>query len=64
MSTSILAVLAAEGWNPAKATPAYIAERYRNLHRLPDLIAFSLSEEYLKLRQAAGLVGFPSAING
>ena len=64
MSTSILAVLAAEGWNPAKATPAYIAERYKNLHRLPDLIEFSLSEEYLKLRQAAGLVGFPSTING
>lgn len=64
MSTSILAVLAAEGWNPAKATPAYIAERYRSLHRLPALIEFALSEEYLKLRQAAGLVGFPSTING
>ena len=61
--TSIPALLAADGWNPAKASPEYIGERYKQLRRIPELIEFALSDEYLQLREAAGF-GHPSTIFG
>ncbi len=59
LETSIPALLAADGWSPSKASPEYLAGLYKQLRRIPELIKFALSDDYLNLRETAGF-GVPS----
>ena len=62
--SSIPAILEAEGWDPTRKDMAYLSARFKLSRRIPDLIAFALSEDYLELRYHAGLSLQPSVING
>jgi len=64
LTASIPALLVADGWNPDKANPSYLAARFAKSRRIPELIAFALSEDYLILRHHAGLAMRPSQIQG
>ncbi len=63
LSASLSAILLAEGWNPENTDPEYLAARYNRSKRLAPLIKFALSDDYLILRQHAGLAMKPSVIN-
>lgn len=64
LSASIPAILQAEGWNPEKTSTEYLSARFKLSTRLPQLIAFALSDDYLQLRYHAGLSLAPSTISG
>ncbi|MBR4985423.1 MAG: hypothetical protein IKY83_06780 [Proteobacteria bacterium] len=64
LAASIPAILQAEGWNPNKTSTEYLAARFKLSKRLPKLIAFALSDDYLQLRYHAGLALTPSKISG
>lgn len=63
LSASLSAILLAEGWNPENTDPQYLAARCNRSKRLAPLIKFALSDDYLILRQHAGLAMKPSEIN-
>ena len=64
LTSSIPAILEAEGWNPNKTGADYLAARFKQSRRIPELIEFALSDDYLELRYHAGLAMQPSKING
>ena len=62
LTASIPAILEAEGWNPEKTGAEYLAARVKHSKRISELLAFALSNDYLKLRYHAGLAMQPSKI--
>ena len=64
LTASIPAILEAEGWNPNKTDVSYLSARFKHSVRLPQLIRFALSDDYLELRFHAGLSLQPSKISG
>ena len=64
LTSSIPAILEAEGWNPNKTGADYLSARFKQSRRLPELIEFALSDDYLELRYHAGLAMQPSKITG
>lgn len=64
LAASIPAILQAEGWNPENTAQDYLSKRFKLSTRLPQLIAFALSDDYLQLRYHAGLSLAPSTISG
>ena len=64
LTSSIPAILEAEGWNPNKTGTDYLSARFKQSRRIPELIEFALSDDYLELRYHAGLAMQPSKISG
>ncbi len=64
LTSSIPAILEAEGWNPNKTGADYLSARFKQSRRIPELIEFALSDDYLELRYHAGLAMQPSKISG
>ena len=64
LTASIPAILEAEGWNPNKTGAEYLSSRFKLSKRIPELIQFALSDDYLELRYHAGLALRPSTISG
>ncbi len=64
LASSIPAILEAEGWNPHKKNSEYLAARFKLSSRIPALIEFALSDDYLDLRHSAGLSMQKSIIGG
>jgi hypothetical protein len=64
LTASIPAILEAEGWDANRKDMAYLSARFKLSRRIPELIAFALSEDYLELRFHAGLSLQPSKISG
>ncbi len=64
LTASIPAILEAEGWSPDKTSSEYLAARFKQSKRIPELIRFALSDDYLNLRFRAGLSMQPSSISG
>ncbi len=63
LAASIPAILQAEGWSTRKSS-SYLASRFKSSTRIPALIQFALSDDYLDLRYSAGLAMPKSTISG